>query len=626
MYRYLALICNPEDSQSVAQLTSVEAALLATSGWDLAFRASGLLVAHRKAPTGGVYALSNHCGIVLGSIYHRTRQENSQPRSVALNAVETRLLLHSEGRHLVQHYWGSYVAFLRNRSTRSVSVLRDPTANLACFRAKWNKVDVFFSDIEDLKNNIPLPLSVSPRYMAARLIMGFQLSRECGLTEIEDIPGGELVTISHKGETRSVLWHPSRFCIGDCIEDEEQAVKELRSTVVDVVHTLASEHSDILILLSGGLDSSIVTSCLAQQRTNAAVTCLNFYITSDDAHDNLPDLPGLNKENMAKVRRVLGDADERQFASRVAQKCGFKLVEKKQTVRDIDIRRIRHALPSPRPSNHVFVLYQDDVESECAAACGATACFTGIGGDTVFYCTLRAIGAPDYAYLHPFGRLLFRHVSATATLSGESYPRVLAKVFRYGILRRRRPPPFDPMQQPHLLRDEVADGVNLASFHHPWIESAARLCPGKHDHVAGIANSVPFYSQIHRRERIAPAVSPLASQPVVETCLRIPTYILLCNGISRGLARQAFRDVLPPEVVRRTTKGGALWFWQRLVRENIQFIREYLLDGTLVRMNLLDRGKLEQFLIPEQPFLGVQPYQVMDYLGCEAWVSQWNGR
>lgn len=625
MYRYLALIWNPEDSESIRQVTCAEAKAHARPGWEVALRATGLLVVHRNAPPGATYLLNDFNGIVLGSIYHRTRHDNCQPQPVRFDAWETQRIIHSEGRHLVEHYWGSYVAILHRHDARAVSVLRDPTANLACFRAKWNRIDVFFSDAEDFTDWIPMPLSLDWRYMSARLIMGFQLSRECGLAEIEDIPGGELLTLSGKGETRSVLWHPSRFCVEGCIEDEEQAVQELRSTVLNVVDTLAFEHSDILVLLSGGLDSSIVTSCLAQRSRKATVTCLNFYITTDDAPDRLPDLPGLNKENMAKVRRIIGDADERQFASRVAQKCGFPLTEKKQTVRDIDIRRIQNALLTPRPSNYIFVLNQDDVESECAAACRATACFTGIGGDTVFCCTLRAIGAPDYAYLHPFGSLLLRHLAATATLSGESYLRVLGKVFKYGILRRRRPPPFDAMQQPHLLSDQVANAVDLASFHHPWIDGATGLCPGKHDQVAGVANSVPFYSQIHRRERIAPAVSPLASQPVVETCLRIPTYVLLSNGVSRGLARQAFRDLLPSEVARRTTKGGALWFWQRLVRENIQFIREYLLDGTLVRTGLLDQHKLEQFLIPEQPFLTVQPYQIMDYLGCEAWASQWNG-
>jgi asparagine synthase (glutamine-hydrolysing) len=482
---------------------------------------------------------------------------------------------------------------------------------------------VFFADMEDFAYYIRTRLSVNWRHIAARLLAGFSLSRECALNELEDLPGGEQITLSPSAETRTALWCPSQFCVENGLESEDRAIRELRSVVMSAVHTLTNEHLNILLLLSGGLDSSIVTSCISRQTRSPAVTCLNFYITGDrSAYSSELILPGVSRENLAKARRTAGSADERKFARMVATKCGFQLLEKERSLFILDVDKIHNAPLAPRPSGYVSLGDEDDLECEVASESKATACFAGQAGDTVFYATLRAIGALDYAYVHPFGSGLLHHALRTAALSGESLAHVLAKVVKYGFLRAPLPSPFETMKRPHLLRDELALGVPGDYFHHPWLDGSTRLCPGKHNHVLGVTASVPLYYNIYRRERVAPSVHPLASQPVVETCLQIPTYVLLADGVSRGLARRAFREFLPPEVARRTVKGGGWSFYENVVRLNIPVIREQLLDGTLVREGLLDRSKLAAYLNRDQLFLTVRPEQIMDYLACEAWVHQ----
>jgi asparagine synthase (glutamine-hydrolysing) len=132
-----------------------------------------------------------------------------------------------------------------------------------------------------------------------------------------------------------------------------------------------------------------------------------------------------------------------------------------------------------------------------------------------------------------------------------------------------------------------------------------------------------FYPYVFHRERYALSVNPLTAQPIVEACLRIPTYVLLCGGVSRGLARKAFADVLPEPVAKRTVKGLPSAFFQQILRRNMAFVRERLIDGLLVKERILDREKLEAYLVADQPFLTVQPAQILCYLACEAWLSQW---
>lgn len=623
MHRYFIFVWDKADSDSARQVEMTRSHLVNASNWESPYGGPGILVLHRPLPRPCVSfrTLANSQGVVLGSLFQRAQDEISGYSRAQLSDTETQRIVESSGRHLVQNYWGTYIAVIHNPSSSTCTVLRDPTANLACFRVTWGNITIFFSDLEDFIRYIRMPLTVNWRYMAARLLAGMSLSRNCGITEIEDIPGGE--SVNFPTEQRRLLWYPAQFCGEDGLESAHKAVDELRSTVVHVVRALASEHERIMVLLSGGLDSSIVTSALAKRKDQNNVTCVNFYIVSNESTEFAPlNLPGMDMENFAKLRRVSGSADERKFARIVADRCGFRLFERERIVFDLDLSKLSNAPLAPRPSGYVFLCDEDELECSIASATRATACFAGHGGDTVFYATLRAIGASDYAFLHPFGSRHIHHISATARLSRESIVRVIGKVIRYGVLRFPLPPQLDLMKRPHLLIDNVASSVPHDYFEHPWLYRAARLCPGKYNHVVGVAHSVPHYHNIYHRERIAPSINPLAAQPVVETCLRIPTYVLTTGGVSRGLARRAFQHILPPEIARRTVKGTGWAFYQNIVRRNMRLIREQLLDGILVQNFLLDRKKLEAYLTDDQPFLTVQATQIMDYLACETWLAQ----
>lgn len=633
MHRYVTLIWQPENLPSGRAAASTASALLeAPDLWTVPYQSDGVLVIHQPPPhrSQHIHVLADKKGVIIGSLFQRTDSISKSLPGTCLGTTETDRIVRSHGRHLVDNYWGSYLAVMRDPTSDSTSILRDPTGTLPCYYARISDLHLFFSDIEDLEQHVSISLSPNWPHLAARLRVGvgtMPLSRICGLSELEDITGGELVTISKQGLQRKALWTPARFCVEDGLEDEHKATEALRRSVLDVVHSLASEHSEILLRLSGGLDSSIVAGCLAQHNNPPHITCLNFY-TANEGEAFPTQISGYNEENLAKVRRVIGSGsgDEREFARSVASRWGFRLVERERNSEYVDLRRLWKAPLAPRPSPYVLSIDEDDAELEYATARGATACFTGLAGDTVFYCTFRAIGAIDYAYLHPLKlRLLLRQVGLATALSGEPLARVFGKAIKYGLLRVSLPHAYDPLKQPHLLKDDIATSVQDSQLSHPWLDTPP-LCPGKRNHVLGVAASVPFYHYVYHRERIAKAIHPLASQPVVESCLRIPTYVLLADAVSRGLARRAFRDILPSGIARRSVKGIPNVFYQRLVRKNVAFIKERLLEGLLVKQGLLDGRKVESYLREDQPFVTVPAYHILDYLACEAWLDQWTSR
>src|SRR3546814_5721791 len=57
-----------------------------------------------------------------------------------------------------------------------------------------------------------------------------------------------------------------------------------------------------------------------------------------------------------------------------------------------------------------------------------------------------------------------------------------------------------------------------------------------------------------------PVIHPLLSQPVIEHCLAIPTWLQCAGGCDRSIARQAFKPDLPAKVIERRGKGSPQGF------------------------------------------------------------------
>lgn len=631
MHRYIVLAWNPEESESSRVAGSIQSRLASPlSKWITAYQDTGVFVSHTGSEGGApdYYSLANSGGVILGTLFRRGC-DNTTSETINFGADETDALIQSCGQHVVDNYWGTYVAILRDRQQGACHVFRDPTATLCCYYTNFHRINIFFSDINDCIRFVPVSFSVNRTQLITHLIFYQNYVRACGLNEIEDIPGGECLTLSKDSITRTVLWHPAKFCDRGLpnsadLENEACAADLLRSTVQASVSALASSHSNIVLRLSGGLDSSIVAGCLARAPSKPHVTCLNFFMDSG-TQDAPAFIPTLSKSNLAKFHRTSGHFDEREFARLVTTRHGFPSVEWERRVDRFDLREIWQSPLAPRPTTYALGIDMDGVESQVAQSRNASAFFSGFAGDTVFYCTQQPFSAVDYAYSHPFGPRLFQEVFAATALSRESMWAVLSKVVRHGFLGRpmRMPSPYDVLKGPHLLNYDAVAAMTKEDALHPWISLAGHLPPGKENHVIGAALSILFYSFVFHSERYATSVNPLAAQPVVELCLQIPSYILLAGGVSRGLARRAFADRLPPEIQRRTVKGLAVSFWRDLVLHNMGFIRESLLDGLLAREGLLDRPRLAAYLIKDQPFLTVQPIQLLIYLACEAWLRQW---
>ncbi len=118
-------------------------------------------------------------------------------------------------------------------------------------------------------------------------------------------------------------------------------------------------------------------------------------------------------------------------------------------------------------------------------------------------------------------------------------------------------------------------------------------------------------------------VTPLFSQPLLELAMRLPVWVLTRGGWDRALARRAFQHEVPRQIITRRTKGGQEEHAKGILVRNIGFARNLLLEGRLVREQLLDREQLHSVLSSGPGRLGTGNSELFGCLSIEAWVRQW---
>jgi asparagine synthase (glutamine-hydrolysing) len=252
----------------------------------------------------------------------------------------------------------------------------------------------------------------------------------------------------------------------------------------------------------------------------------------------------------------------------------------------------------------------------------AEAVWDGQGGDHLFFQVHSSFGAVDYAFRHGLiGEFPF-HVRGAVQLSKSSYWRVIQKSIRLGLLRSHWQPEDEFDRESTFVNPDVLP-VNMAEYiWQPWTGDISDLPPGKRFQISLLA------CLIHRH-RPLPGLQyvdhhhPFFCQPIMELCLRIPTYTLLRGGVDRALERAAFRDCVPEPILRRENKGSIAAAFMTKIRESLPFIRNLMLDGVLVQERIIERAALEPYLSGNHPMNPRILWPFLSSIAAEVWARKW---
>jgi asparagine synthase (glutamine-hydrolysing) len=589
MIRFLAFVWNPSCTTDSSEVIRLSQSLAHRSEvWVCALRIDGLLVFQtgENRSSSEVHILGEGSGIIVGRIFSR----GNETQRVKFG-------------RLIDTSWGRYVAFTTDTSTRTTRVIRSPAGALNCFHARSAGVRIFFSDVEDYTPLRSDPPSINWPWVATLLAyprhaMG---SSSTGISDLEQLQPGECLVCSPDGAAhRKLVWNPFLIASSDPIEDFHTAAAAIRSAAQSCIWSWAAGYSQIVLLLSGGLDSSIVLNCLSTAPTQPQITCVTYFAESC----------------------VTGD--ERAYARISAGQAGCRLLEVEEHASDTDLTAILRIAKHPVPWSYLLYVRHSAREGQIAANTNSSAIFSGTAGDQIFFYGPAVLAAADYLRRHgvfsgfiPYALSLARRnkLSLWSVLSTALQDRLTAP--RYDAVRDNESP------NRLITQEAMEEADRSAEIRHYWMPFAEGVPHGKLLHVLMTDCTQDLRDPLGSQD-YPERVQPLNSQPLIETCLRIPTYVLTRAGWSRAAARSAFSSNLPSQIVSRFSKGYIDSQNADLLRRNLDMVRELLLDGHLASRRLIDRRKLERLLTPEQVRLSPEAGEALcEHLSYEVWLRNW---
>ena len=560
--------------------------------------------------------LHDHRGAIFGRLYPSTSGCDAIPPTSlhSFSQVQSEDIVHSKGRSLISRYWGHYVAVLRHPERSSGQVIRAPASALACLHIQIGTLNVFFSHLEDCAALKLTALSINWDSITAQVVGGDYLTHETGINEINTLECGESVECTPTGCTKQVYWDPRHFLRDRRFSSFSEATRAIRHAVDYSVSAHAGEHSHILVNLSGGLDSSIILGSLQRAPHRPTLTALNYYSR--------------------------GCGDERYYARCMARRANCRLVERRRNDR-LDLRRFYDCNFTVRP---VLNFSAPDVEArtiELARESSATAIFNGELGDNIFgsrpgfgalvECIREnGFGRASLSAVMEYAMLTKRSIWRTLALTRLEYRNVRTGVDFNALRKMQRRYGLDEARSLMLASAgaEQHYGDMVERFLHPWLKDARVLAPGSDRLLFGlVAVTSPSYHSPFAHPDDPPQVSPLISQPLAEVALRIPAYMHCRFAQDRAVARAAFTDVLPTEILNRGLGKGGPDLWAKdVVGNNSDFLKDFLLDGILVKRGLVDRVKLEAALSPRNIRSTAIVGDVFAKLYIEAWLYKFQQR
>lgn len=490
---------------------------------------------------------------------------------------------------LLTDYWGGYIAVRERRG--GYEILRDPSGALPCYYVSTPIGTAFASDAGTLLDAQLLMPAIDFRRLGHHLYRAGLPSQDTVLKGVREIPPGFSLQVGE--ETASSVWSPWKFGCDARDRKIDELAETLQATVQGCTSSWASISKRALIGVSGGLDSSAVSSCLAHTR----IPTLAATLFTDDPQ-----------------------GDERRYARILAEHLHLELIEMPYAHGDIQIDKSASA-HLPRPIARTQALAHDAAMLAIMKLRNIDAFFTGNGGDNVFCSLHSARPLVDRLLTAGPGLGFLRSLRDICRLTGCNPVQAIRSAMAVWSSSGRG---YRWRGDDHLLSRDVANDA-AGKLHHPWLEVPRHGLPGKAAHISLLLRAQMTLEGFDRHTGPM-TINPLMAQPVMELCLEIPSWQWRERGIDRAVARKAFQRRLPAPIIARREKGGPDGFSVEILIRNRAEISDRLLDGRMAEEGLLDRGALQDALRDKGAAHGLERVRILSLLDTEAWIRQWLNR
>lgn len=494
-------------------------------------------------------------------------------------------------RKLTARFWGRFAGIQFGPHNRPLALLRDPSGAMECIA--WTQ------------GGLLLVASAAFDWLLRRLQPAWRIS----LDRLEQALRNPLtgsgpllikgpVALS-PGTVQPLplelppveIWTPGRIArqsLG-AWPSAEEASEHLRTAVDEAVTGLAALSGPVAAEVSGGLDSAIVAASLTRNGVGARLW-LNAYGSTPES-------------------------DERHYVRCLGAKLGIDPVSVPHARAPMTEAGFDAASKDFRPGLNALDRAHNLDWAQRLNEAGAGSLMTGRGGDTILLQNATVDVFVDRWRARGWRALLSKDARELAAANEASLWTFVGEARR----RDRAQHPL-PRRGLSILRPSSARLTR-----HPWLKDWDDFGPAKALQIAGLVDSVSR----HHPSALTGAVdvrNPLCAQPVIEACLALPAPVLTCGGRERGLARRAFQDRLPLEIVERRSKGDMTKAYGRLVHDNLPFLRAWLVQGRLVDLGLVDPAEADRALTRESLLWHGGYSSIIVLAAFEGWVRRWEDR
>ncbi|WP_309630153.1 asparagine synthase C-terminal domain-containing protein [Brevundimonas sp.] len=495
-------------------------------------------------------------------------------------------------RKMMARFWGRYVGVTFASDGQISGLLRDPSGALECVTWAQDGLTLVASAAEDwLIRRLRPPWRINVERLASALRDPVPATGPLLLDGPIALEPGTVQPLL-PSRPADILWRPTAFARRSLERPPtiDRAARSLRDAIDEAVTGLASLPGPLAAEVSGGLDSSLVAASLARGGAGSVRLWIN-------AHGPTP------------------EADERTYVQALADALGFAPDFIPHPTGPLTPAGLQESSQGFRPGLAALDRAHDLAWAARIGAVGATAVFTGKGGDSILLQRATPDVFADLWKARGWRALLHTDVLELAAANETSVWSMVAAARRH--LRRGT---VWPVRDHPLLTP-----IDSPSTVHPWLEDCEAFGPGKALQIAGVADSVSRHGPSMLTKTID-IRHPLCAQPVIETCLALPTSVLTTGGRDRGLARIAFRDRLPRQILDRRSKGDMTSIYGRMILDNLPVLRSWLLDGRLAALGVIDRTVAEEHLTHETLLWQGRYSTLFVAAAYEGWIRAWEDR
>ena len=506
------------------------------------------------------------------------------------------------GEDMVDRLRGMFAFAVFDRVERRALIVRDRFGKKPLYYADAGGALRFASTLDAMRALLPTSPDLDVGAIAQYLVLQYVPSPLSPYVGVRKLPPGHLATWSDGALSVRPYWQPPPRTVGAQAVDRHEAAERVRELIGEAVRIRLESEVPLGVFLSGGLDSSTVVAEMASAGIQAKTYSVGFRHAS---------------------------FDETRYSRLIAETFGSD----------------HHELEADQDAEAMFrdfVTYYDEPFADSsalatlavarAAAEHVTVILTGDGGDEMFGGYLR------YAAFRRAGRIR-RALGPLAPLAGSAVAGGGRALGRRGLTAGgrfvRRPWEgyrdrlfhFGPGDLAGILRPEVMAGID------PYAASAgldslwARRPPSAStllwvDEQTYLPDDLLTKMDRATMAHSLEARSPLLDHVLAELCAELPENLLFDGLVGKSILREAYAEVLPPEILHRGKMGFGVPIadW---MRSELRPLTEQLLlsdDGPLWVWFERDavRSLVRRFLAGDE----ARRWKAWNLLALAGWISQ----